>query len=44
MLTIEELNALLVIVANAPIKGADAKFIAELTDKLAKMLEDAKAS
>lgn len=40
--TLEELNALLVVCANAQIKGQDAKFMAGLMDKLAVMLEEVK--
>jgi hypothetical protein len=39
-LTTEELNALLIMVSNAPISGKDAKFVAALMDKLQIMLED----
>lgn len=37
MLTPEQLNALLVVCANAPIKGQDAKFMVELMGKLEAM-------
>lgn len=37
MLTPEEINALLVICANAPISGKDAKFMAQLMEKLEAM-------
>jgi hypothetical protein len=41
-LTKEELNALGVIVANAPIKGSDAAFIAELLRKIEAALNEAR--
>lgn len=37
MLTPEQLNALLIICQNAPIKGQDAKFMVELMETLEKM-------
>ena len=40
MLNKEELNALLVICSNAPISGKDAKFMAQLMEKLEKMLQE----
>lgn len=40
MLTAEQLNALLVICANAPIKGQDAKFMVELLETLQAMLKE----
>lgn len=35
-----ELNALAIIVSNAPISGKDAKFIAALMDKIAALLAE----
>ena len=39
--TPEELNALLVICANAPIKGQDSKFMVSLMDKLEALKREA---
>lgn len=36
----EEVNALLVICANAPIKGQDSKFMVQLMEKLEIMLKE----
>jgi hypothetical protein len=37
--TIEELNALGVMVSNAPISGKDAAFVAALLEKIKRMME-----
>lgn len=37
--TKEELNALGVMVANAPIKGSDGRFVADLLDKIQAMMQ-----
>lgn len=39
MFTTEELNALGIMVANAPISGKDAKFVAGLLDKIQALLQ-----
>lgn len=43
MLTPEDLNALIMIVSDAQIKGRDAQFIAGLLSKLQRILQDAQA-
>lgn len=40
MFTTEELNALGIMVANAPISGKDAKFVAGLLDKIQALLQE----
>ena len=40
MFTQEELNALGIMVANAPISGKDAKFVAGLLDKIQALLQE----